>query len=460
MQKINWSDKTKLEQAGISVVKILKASGFQAFWVGGVVRNILLNRESDNLDIATDATPEEVEKVLDQAKVNNKPVGKKFGSILAILDNQKIEITTFRAEGRYSDNRHPDQVQFIKGYIEDAKRRDFTINALYFDPIKKKLSDPTNGLKDLKAKLLRFVGNPKKRIDEDALRMLRGVRLATQLGFKLEKNSFAAIKTRAKYIQGISGERIKAELDKILLSDNRAEGIKLLDQIGLLRFILPEIGELKKVFHKSKRYHLEGSVFEHTLLVLQSLPPDIDLLYAGMFHDLGKIREAKKVYKNNEWVNTFHGHWDVSRKFFAEFAKKYRFSKKSKSLTDFLIKEHDRRPDFFSMSEQKRIKYAMHEDFPKLLDVWAADSAGNLRITENDQKIPGNSKSVILGREVLKQINSKKSLIENLAQGDVVMKYSHLMPGRELGQKIQDVTVQIVMGRIYDEKTLRKYLEV
>ncbi|MEO8065224.1 MAG: hypothetical protein ABI643_00005, partial [Candidatus Doudnabacteria bacterium] len=197
--KIDQKLNNKLEKAGLKVVKLLHAHSFQAFWVGGIVRNMLLKRESDNVDIATDATPEEIEKILSKEKILVKPIGKKFGSILAIVDEFPVEITTFRSEGRYSDNRHPDRVEFIKDYLDDAKRRDFTINAFYFDPVKKELYDPANGLKDLKGKILRFVGDPKKRIDEDALRMLRGVRLATQLGFKLEKNSFASIKTRAKY---------------------------------------------------------------------------------------------------------------------------------------------------------------------------------------------------------------------------------------------------------------------
>ena len=301
MQKFKWSEKTKLDRAGMKVVQLLQAQAFQAFWVGGIVRNQLIGKKlkvkSDNIDIASDATPDQVERILNQAKVHNKPVGKKFGSILAIVDGEKIEITTFRSEGRYSDNRHPDRVEFIQDYLIDAKRRDFTINALYFDPIKKQLYDPVGGISNLKSRILKFVGDPKKRIDEDALRMLRGVRLATQLGFKLEKNSFAAIKTRAKYIQGISGERIKAELDKILLSKNRVSGLRLLQASGLLRFIAPEISALNKVSHKSKTYHLEGNVFEHTLLVLEALKKkNLPLMYSAIFHDSGKVSKIGRAH--------------------------------------------------------------------------------------------------------------------------------------------------------------------
>jgi len=242
MQKLNWQYKTDLEKAGLKVAKLLQSQGFQSFWVGGLVRDHLISQrlkiKSQNIDIATDATPDQVEQALDKAKIRYKSFGKHFGMIMAIVNHSPVEITTFRAEGRYSNRRHPDQVKFIKDYLADAKRRDFTVNAFYFDPISKILYDPTEGIRDLRLELLRFIGDPKKRIDEDALRMLRGVRLATELGFKLEKNSFAAIKTRAKYIQKTATKpTVKRELDKIMASKNKLVGVKLLKQIGLAKFI-------------------------------------------------------------------------------------------------------------------------------------------------------------------------------------------------------------------------------
>src|SRR3989344_9414927 len=327
--QIKWQPKSEINRAGIRTVTLLQTQGFQAFWVGGIVRNILLKRESDNIDIATDATPDQIENVLNQAEIKTKPVGKEFGSILAIVDTFKIEITTFRAEGRYSDNRHPDKVEFIREYLDDAKRRDFTINALYFDPVKKELYDPTGGIKDLGLKLLRFVGDPKKRIDEDGLRMLRGVRLATQLQFKLEKNSFAAIKTRAKYIQYISGERVKAELDKILLSDNRSEGIRLLEKISLLKFISPDLDNMKKVFSTSKIFHLEGDKLTHSLMVADALKiKDLELIYAALFHDVGKVEIRTKP--GHKWIDVFLEHIEAGIKIFEKFAVLMKFSVQSR----------------------------------------------------------------------------------------------------------------------------------
>lgn len=447
-------------QSGLKIAKLLQAKGFKAFYVGGFARDMLLKRESDNIDIATDATPEQVEKILSKNKFNHKPVGKKFGSILAIIDGFKIEITTFRAEGYYSDNRHPDQVQFIKDYLADAKRRDFTVNALYYDPITKQTFDPTNGVKDLRLKLLRFVGDPKKRIDEDALRMLRGVRLVTQLGFKLEKNSFAAIKTRAKYIQGVSGERIKAELDKILLSKNRVAGMRLLDEIGLLRFIIPETVAIKTFSHKSKMYHLEGTIFDHTVLALSKVrEPDLDLLYAILFHDMGKPNKAKWVLKTEGWVFSTKGHADVGAEIFLKFADRLKFSRSDIKNIEWIIRNHMLMFDFWNMKAAKQIAIAENPNFSKLMSHWGYDEEGTVRAKQVDDHHKKYLKSLSIGKKLLSALKLKKDLLARLANGNTIMRHSKLKPGRELGFKIQDVKVQIVLGKIKKELDLKKFLD-
>jgi tRNA nucleotidyltransferase (CCA-adding enzyme) len=183
-------------------------------------------------------SPDEVINILNKAEIRHKEFGKKFGTVLAIVGAEKIEITTFRRESRYSDQRHPDRVEFIREYLDDARRRDLTINALYFDPISGILFDPVKGLDDLEKKIIRFVGDPKKRIDEDPLRMLRAVRLAIILNFKLEKNSFAAIKTRAKLIQSVALQRIQMELAKIFRSEDYSGGLEILKETGLAKFVI------------------------------------------------------------------------------------------------------------------------------------------------------------------------------------------------------------------------------
>lgn len=446
----------KLYNAGLKIARLLTKNGNAAFFVGGIVRNNLLKLKSDNIDIATDATPDLVEKILSSVGIKVKPIGKKYGSILAIVNDFPIEITTFRAEGRYSDNRHPDQVKFIDDYQIDAKRRDFTINALYFDPIKKETQDPVNGVKDIKGKLLRFVGNPKKRIDEDGLRMLRGVRLATQLGFKLEKNSFAAIKTRAKYIQEISGERVKAELDKILSDKNRVEGIKLLDKTGLLKFIIPEVEKLKKVFHLSKFYHLEGDVFTHSLKAIELLKiHDLDLIYATLFHDIGKVIKPQKVFQNNEWKFSFKGHIQMSSEIFLKFASKFRFPYRNSVLINWLILHHDDRRQFRELDEAGQIKYLFASNIELLLELWRVDSLANLKSIKG-QRTNVLSHSYTIAQKLLAKIKAVKNF--DLASGDRIMKYSKIGPGKHLGEKISDVKVQIVLGKIRNITELKSYL--
>lgn len=451
-----------VHRAGLKIAQLLDRSGFQAFFVGGFIRNKLLKKGSDNLDIATDATPEQVENILSAKKIYTKAVGKKYGTILAATKAGPVEITTFRQESDYLDKRHPTKVTFVKDYALDAKRRDFTINALYLDPITEELFDPTGkGLNDIKLKLIRFVGDPKKRINEDHLRMLRAVRLSIQLGFRLEKNTFAAIKTRAKLIQDVSGERIKAELDKIMLSDNPSDGLRLLDQIGLLRFLIPEIEAMKNFYHKSMRYHLEGSMYEHSLLSLSLVKErDLNLRYAIFFHDIGKPDSAKKVLKAEGWVIATRGHAEISEEIFRAFAKRLRFGRKSTETIAWLIRNHMRFQDLYVTKPLKQVAFASHPDFPLLLKHWVYDKAGSKRPDKQyaDEFREKYLKSLARGRWLLNRINKTKTLVVRLANGEVIMKHTGLKPGKHLGQKIRQLKTQVVLGKINNLNELKKRL--
>ncbi|MGE5297918.1 MAG: CCA tRNA nucleotidyltransferase [Acidobacteriaceae bacterium] len=444
---------------GKRLVRIFSDNGYQAFWVGGSVRDLILGRAIDNLDIATSALPGEVEKLLRKNGIKFKPVGKRFGTILAIIEQKPVEITTFRAESRYSDRRHPDNVKFIDDPKTDAKRRDFTINALYFDPLTGKLTDYFNGLKDLKQGLLRFVGKPADRIDEDALRMLRAARFASVLKFKIEKNSFAAIKIRAKYLQGIAGERIKAELDKMLLDQNRVEGIRILDRIGLLKFLVPELINAKKTFHGSKHYHLEGSVFEHTLLFISQVN-SLDAIYTGLFHDLGKTKIEKVMERKGEMVNFFSGHQQVSKEMFDRFAQRLKFSSSSKELIGWLILNHDVRVKFRDMTFSKQLAYLLDPRFKLLAEIWYVDSKSNLRTDEIGGKPqPGLGQVAIDSLKMLKKLETLKPLTDKLANGQTIMNLAKIGPGPEVKALILDVIEQIYHGTVTDEKTLKEYLQ-
>jgi len=324
--------------------------------------------------------------------------------------------------------------------------------------VKKELYDPVGGIKNLESRILKFVGDPRKRIDEDGLRMLRGVRLATQLGFKLEKNSFAAIKTRAKYIQDISGERIKAELDKILFSENRAAGMSLLMSAGLLRFIIPEFEKLKLVKHHAKTYHLEGDAVTHTFKGLEILKiQNLVLAYAVLFHDVGKVIRPQKINIDGGWKYSYKGHVQLSGGIFSRFANRYKFPKVQKNQIEVLIKYHDHRRWFVELAADKQVEFFLKHPNPELqIELWRVDSGANLRI-QNGKVVWGTSASVPVALAVLKKIKNGQKLF-HLASGDLIMKYSKLKPSKQLGQKIEEIKSQIVLGTIKNESDLRNYL--
>ncbi len=253
------------KQAAIWIVRKLRDAGFEAMLAGGCVRDMLLKRKPKDYDVATNATPNEVTKLFRRTL----KVGAKFGVVVVLIDKIQIEVATFRSESGYTDGRHPAKVQFTSAR-EDAARRDFTINAMFFDPVANKVIDYYKGQADLKKHIIRTVGDPTERFGEDYLRMLRVVRFSTQLGFVIEAKTKAAVCAGAKNITKISGERISTELEGILVSPSRAQGLKLLIETGLAKFIFPDFGP-------------PGDSF--AIRVLDSLPKKIDyaLGLAGLF---------------------------------------------------------------------------------------------------------------------------------------------------------------------------------
>src|SRR3989344_949848 len=413
----------KFERDGKKIISLLHQKGFVGYFVGGYVRNKLLGLNSDNLDIATSALPTEVISILSKAGKKTKDIGIKYGTILAITNSIPIEITTFRSERGYSDKRHPDKVLYLSNYKQDAKRRDFTINALYFDPITSQMFDPGGGKADLKNKIIRFIGKPSERIKEDPLRLIRAIRIATQLGFALEKKTMAEIIKHSNLILEVPGERIKQELDKILLSENWLRGIRLLDELSLVNKILPEVSSMKDYYHGSKKYHLEGNLWAHTLLAMEKLnSSDLDLNYALLFHDIGKVKVGKPKLKEEGWVMSSVGHEAASTEMFLQIAKRLRFSRSSAKLVSWGIGSHGLRTPFIrDMKLINKIKLALHPDFPFLLQLWKADSMANIKLINGKAEIP-KPMAYTEGLNLLSAIKEKTILINKLANGHAIKK--------------------------------------
>jgi poly(A) polymerase len=307
------------EAAACLIVERLRAKGFEALYAGGCVRDRLLGAEPHDYDVATSARPEQVEALFPRTV----PVGAQFGVILVLEGDAEIQVATFRGDGAYHDGRHPESVHYTdaKG---DALRRDFTINGLFYDPLKNEVLDFVQGRNDLEKNLIRAIGNPEERFSEDKLRLLRAIRFATTLGFTIDPETWSAILKWAPEIHAVSAERIRDEFCKILLSPNRLHGFDLLDQSGLLRMILPEMEQLKGCDQPAD-FHPEGDVFVHTRLMLSLLPEKVSLplVLSVLFHDLGK--PATRVVDETGRIR-FNGHEGVSAEISLRIMQRLRFS--------------------------------------------------------------------------------------------------------------------------------------
>ena len=285
-----------LKDFATSIVETLRQRGFQAYLVGGCVRDLLLNREPKDYDVAADATPSQVMSIFPETYA----VGVQFGVVLVPLPElatpagetsrgECVEVATFRSDVGYSDGRHPDEVRFSHDPREDVARRDFTINGMLLDPMTGEVLDFVGGREDLAAGIIRTIGDPKQRFIEDKLRMLRAVRFAARFEYEIEPQTFAAMQASAHEIEVVSRERVRDELTCMLVEGHARRAFLLLDESGLLRHILPEISAMHGV-EQPPEFHPEGDVFVHTLMLLENLPQpcSMTLAWGALLHDVGK----------------------------------------------------------------------------------------------------------------------------------------------------------------------------
>lgn len=313
---------SQLQQLATQIVKRLRDSGFQALFAGGCVRDQLMGKPAKDIDIATDAHPKEIQSLFPRTA----PVGVQFGVVLVIEEGVAFQVATFRSDGRYIDGRHPEEVRHSKTPQEDASRRDFTMNGLYFDPVDQKILDFVGGREDIQKKIVRTIGDPKMRFQEDKLRLFRAVRFASTLEFEIEKKTFAALRGLADKITEVSAERIREELVKLLAGGRADRGLTLLDETGLLAKVLPEVSCMKGIA-QPPQFHPEGDVFVHTRMMmgmLDQLPerPAV-LAMSTLLHDVGKpptFRQAPDRIR-------FDNHDRVGARMARDICHRLRFSK-------------------------------------------------------------------------------------------------------------------------------------
>ena len=328
--------------AARDIVARLQEQGHVAYWAGGCVRDRLLDRTPTDYDIATDALPEDVIALFPGAL----EVGRAFGVLIVQHAGCDIEVATFREEGGYEDGRHPDVVTFSTEARDDAKRRDFTVNAMFYDPVSDTLHDFVGGQQDLADGIIRCVGVAADRFRDDHLRMLRAVRFATRFGFELHADTRDAIRRQASHITRISPERIREELTRILMEAQRAgDALALLDTLGLLEHILPEVSALKEQA-QPPQYHPEGDVFTHVVLMLNTMAArSPTLIFAVLFHDIGKPATAE--FRDGRI--RFNGHAEIGADMAVDIMKRLRFSRQMIEDVKHCVQRHMRFIDVSNM---------------------------------------------------------------------------------------------------------------
>jgi len=353
-------------EKAISVVRRLHEEGFEAFFAGGCVRDMLLDKIPQDYDITTNARPEEIRRLFSETI----PVGAQFGVMLVVIDGEPFEVATFRHDGPYLDGRRPSHVRY--GTLEeDILRRDFTINGMVYDPIADRLIDLVEGRTDLERRLIRSIGEPQARLEEDRLRMIRAVRFAASLGFTIDPWTFAAIQQLAATITTIAWERIGDEVTRILIEGGARRGFELLDESGLLQVLLPEIVALKGT-PQSPDYHPEGDVFAHTLLVLSHLEPvsSETLAYGCLLHDVAKPvcfrQEAERI--------TFYGHTEVGAAMSEQILKRLKRGRAIWERVAYLVRNHLRHVQAPQMRLSTLKRFLREEGIDELLELTRIDA--------------------------------------------------------------------------------------
>lgn len=432
------------------VIEKLKNKSFEAYIVGGCVRDLLNKVKPEDWDVTTSASPKEIQKLFPKSFYENKflTVTVKTGSSDPKL--KEIEVTTFRKEAKYTDKRHPDEVKFAKTLEEDLGRRDFTVNAMAID-CKLKIVDPFNGQKDLERKLIRAVGKSEERFSEDALRMMRGVRFATTLGegWQIEEKTAKTIKKNSPWLKFVSKERIREELMKIIMAERASEGIELLRKLGLLKYIIPE---LEEGFGVSQNKHHIYECYEHSLRSLDYAAKKKFNKYVrlvALFHDIAKPRTKRGEGSDA----TFYGHEVVGAKMTAQILNRLKFPKKEIEKIIKLVRYH---LFYYNVDEVKDhsvrrlVRQVGPENMEELLQVRMADRIGSGVPKAEPYKL--RHLKYIIEKVSQDPISVKRLKIS----GNEIIKILKIKPGPKIGQ-ILDILLGYVLAD--PKKNKKEFLE-
>ncbi len=450
MSKTHEIKKESIPTEILDILKTLESSGFEAFIVGGCVRDLLLNRKPKDWDITTNAIPEEIIPLYEKTVYENT-----FGTVAVILEDsedktlRQIEITPYRTEGKYSDKRHPDTVSFSKDIKDDLARRDFTVNALAYNPSRSQLIDLFEGIKDIEVKTIRTVGNPSDRFSEDALRMIRAIRFSCELGFAVDNETLQAIVENAQNISEISTERIRDEFVKIIMSKEPVIGVAMLQKTGMLKYIIPELEE--GIGCEQGGAH-KYNVYEHLLQALQHSADKnwpLEIRLSALFHDIGKPKTRRKGVKK---AYTFYGHEVVGARMVKVIMERLKFPKDTSELVTKLVRQHM----FFSDTEQislsavrRIVRNVGVENIWTLMNVRECDRVGMAKV-EAPYRL---RKYHAMIEEVLRDPISVSQLV---VDGNILMGELNVKPGPRMGWILNSLLEEVLDD---PAKNTREYLD-
>lgn len=429
-------------ETAYKVVETLEDAGFDTWWVGGCVRDMLQGEQPKDIDIATAATPNEVLALFAKGKEVPRPLG----SVRVRSSLFVFEITTFRKESAASDGRIPASVTF-SGRDDDVGRRDFTINALYFHPISRELYDPFSGEADLNERLIRFVGEPGERIRHDALRIMRAVRFRAKIDGQYHPDTYAALREHAALTDNLSGIRKLEELEKLLFTPNADRGLEDLWELGILEHVVPELYACKGIPQPAD-YHHEGDVWDHTLQCVRSFREEdlIDVRLAALFHDTGKAQ----TFSLEERIK-FNDHAAVSADIASTALGRLDISNKRREKIDWLIRHHMMMGAFFEMSEERKAHWYFHPWFPELLQLFWLDVAGT------DPADFSLYERIMQDRE--RFLDKHVQPVKPLLSGTDIMQMTGLKSGARIGEILEGLKDAQVRGEVRSKKEATAFVQ-
>lgn len=425
-----------MKLSSVEIIKKLREKGFQAYWAGGCVRDMLLGITPKDFDIATSATPQQIKEIFEKVI----PIGEEFGVVLIEQDGHHFEVATFRSDSGYSDGRRPDAVIFTSPQ-EDAQRRDFTINALFYDPLEDKVLDFVEGQKDLDTKLVRFIRDPHERILEDHLRILRAVRFKNTYGFQYHPDTFAALKKHAALSSKVSSERIRDELNKMIAHSSFKESLEDMEDTGVLEAILPEVQKMKG-YAQPLQYHKEGDLWDHMVQSVQALTEhdSLTVRWAVFLHDVGKT----ETFEVSDRIRYDH-HAEVSAQIAEKILRRLNMPRRMIADVSWLIDHHMSVYQILDMSKGRRLHWFLMPLFLDLMKLNFCDCMG-----ATPHRLQKYEELMALYRKETAEMPHEP---ERLLTGEEIMSLTNLGPGPHLKKIIDELRMQQLEGNVLDKSS-------